>query len=164
MSFDSIYPSVIAGVISGTVTAILLVGAAAFYKGVLKSQKYVLEIPTDKFLSNPEFQRKVLHARNDDGQIVNRVYEFKRTRHGTWQATFRHTRGLGFQYKCFISFRAPYTAIDIIAQLEAEGFVMVDVGTGQLNRVFFILPYRPTALDPAGHDDHHSTNNHFWPE
>jgi hypothetical protein len=182
MVSQNVWPSFVAGVASGVVTAILLTVGYMFQKRILRSTKQDVNITPPQFLSNSNFWLGVLRARNDDGQIVNRVYRlkptrhgvFKRTRDGSWQATIRYPRHLRFQYKCFIgcpwkptsdaAMANKVKANRVIAELTAAGFLKASVGEGQSNRVFFIIPDTPTALDPARSNDDASTNNRFWPE
>ncbi len=123
------------------------------------TEDFEVMLPSSSKMKPPEFKFGVMHARNDDGMMVNRVYWFKKARGGKWRAVIRHPRNIGFQYKCFVDHPTSYSPQELMTWLFEEGHKNAAVGAGKPNRIWFILPDKPTAEDPAG-----NINNHYYPE
>ena len=126
----------------------------------------------------------VLHARNDDGQIVNRVHWFnlnplslsnplslqkptvqylgrtgelvspREIKRDIRVAGFRYPRRIGFQYKCFVDYEGKWTAKDVEDELRKWGVENPDEGLGRPDRIWFLIPGYPEA----------SRNNCVYPE
>lgn len=150
--------SVVSGVLSGIVTAFFL-GVAALLWQAWRTQPYVVHTNLPPPLAVPDIRLGVLHARNDDGQIVNRVHWFRPTRNGTWRATIRHPRRVGFQYKCFVDYGGSWSTCSVKAELVEGDFLEPDEGKGKPKRIWFLLPSHPMVTDPSG-----IRNNCFYPE
>ena len=107
----------------------------------------------------------LLHVRDgkdefpDKGPILHKVYWFKEIdRRGTLKASVRHTKKLGFQFKCF----ADYRGIDfnkLKEVLEKSGYLSVGEGAGKQGRAWFIHPDYPTYKTADKIE-----NNFFYPE
>ena len=154
--------AVIAGVLAGVLTgAILGIFFWVWERSVQRanSEVFKVELPISLRNQRPEFKLGVIHARNDDGTLINRINWFKQGRAGRWYAEIRHPRRVGFQYKCFIDYGSSYHSDEVIEWLVTEGYKDAKVGGGKPNRVWFILPGKPTITDPAGF-----VNNQYYPE
>ena len=158
------WEGVVSGIISGVFTTALLAGAVAVWHFLFRTEPFVLYLtpsPPVGMLGD-EFKYGVLHALNDDGQIVNRVHWFEHV-DGAMKATIRHPRRIGFQYKCFVDIKLPVgqgihlkAAIDLLTK---AGFNGVGVGEGKPCRIWFLLPDHPAPKDKTG-----LQNNLFWPQ
>jgi len=160
--FPEVPIAVVAGVLSGVITgAILGIFLWVWQRSVQRAttEVFKVELPMSSRIQGPEFKFGVIHARNDDGTIINRVNWFKEGRAGRWHAAIRHPRNIGFQYKCFVDYGSSWRSDEVIKWLAAEGYKNPSLGGGKPNRVWFILPDKPTAADPAGF-----VNNHYYPE
>lgn len=162
---------VIYGLISGVTTGVILGFLGWAWQrwvrwNTTEDFRVMLSISSEPIPSEmkaSELKFGVLHARNDDGMMVNRVHWFKKARGGEWYAFIPHPRNVGFQYKCFVDYpksHSPENLIEnLIKWLESEGYKDAAVGAGKPNRIWFILEGKPTAKDPAG-----NINNHYYPE
>ena len=150
--------AVVAGVLSGVITGAIL-GIFLWSIRRANTEVFKVELPMLSRIQGPEFKFGVIHARNDDGTIINRVNWFKEGRTGRWHAAIRHPRNIGFQYKCFVDYGSSYRSDEVIKWLAAEGYKNPSLGGGKPNRVWFIIPDKPTIADPAGF-----VNNQYYPE
>lgn len=154
--------AVVIGVLSGVLTgAILGIVLWVWQRSVQRANTEVfkVELPISLRIQRPELKFGVIHARNDDGTLINRINWFKEGRAGRWHAEIRHPRNIGFQYKCFVDYGSSCGSDEVIKWLVAEGYKDPRVGGGKPNRVWFILPDKPTIADLAGF-----VNNQYYPE
>jgi len=156
--FPEVLIAVVAGVLAGVMTGTIL-GIFLWLIQRANTEVFKVALPMSSRIQGPEFKFGVIHARNDDGTIINRVNWFKKGRAGRWRAAIRHPRNIGFQYKCFVDYGSSCRSGEVIKWLAAEGYKNPSLGGGKPNRVWFILPDKPTAADPAGF-----VNNHYYPE
>ena len=154
----SVVSGILSGVISGTILGIL-VWVWQWWVRRTNTEVFKLELRVSSRMQGPEFRFGVIHARNDDGTIINRVHWFKKGRRGRWHAAIRHPRHVGFQYKCFVDHGLSCRPEEIIKWLAEEGYKTPSLSKGKPNRIWFILPEKPTAVDPAGF-----VNNQYYPE
>ena len=177
--------SVISGTISGVVTALLLSFAALIWQ-IARTEKFVINLVLPPKLV--EFPIGILHVRNDDGQILNRVHwlhslrlhplrAYKPTVSSLGKPTepriinpreakrmmrtaaFRHPRRIGFQYKCFIDLPDKLAADSARSELTSWGFPENTPGQGRTHRVWFLVPDEARTIDAAG-----ISNNCHYPE
>ena len=154
--------AVVSGIPSGVVTGVVL-GVLAWawqrWGRWTNTEEFTVALPSSPKMQGPEFKFGVIHARNDDGTIINRVHWFRQGRGGKWHAAIRHPRNIGFQYKSFVDYESCCSSDEVIKWLAEERYENPNLGEGKPNRVWFILPDKPTASDPAG-----PINNHYYPE
>jgi hypothetical protein len=154
--------TIVAAVVSGVLAGAILGGLLWVWEWSVRRSKtevFKLELPSSLRIQRPGFKFGVIHARSDDGTLINRINRFKKDRAGRWHAEIRHSRDVGFQYKCFVDYGPSHDSDEVIKWLVAEGYEDPRVGGGKPNRVWFILPDKPTIADPAGF-----VNNSYYPE
>lgn len=106
----------------------------------------------------------LLHVRDgkdqidDKGPLLNKEIYFKELdRHGTFQASVKYAKHIGFQFKCFIDYKG--TSFDEIKTLLIKNkYESIGTGGGKQFRAWFILPEYETCLTIDG-----ITNNFFYP-
>jgi len=153
---------IVAGIISGLTTGIILSVFAWFWQRWVRftnTEELKVAIVLSSKMQVPEFKFGLLHASNDDGMIINRVYWFRKEGGGKLYTAIRHPRNIGLQYKCFVDHGSLHQSDEVSHLLALEGFKNPSPGGGKPNRVWFILSDKPTAKDAGAH-----TNNHFYPE
>jgi len=168
---------VVSGILSGIITAVVL-GMSVLAWQSLSTRPFIVTILLPKSLINRHIRLGLLHATNDDGQIINRVHRFNKSlrlprwhdadvhhiadvdlvlygpKEGLRSASFRFPRGLGFQYKCFVDYESKWSADQVKEELKKWGCIKPDEGSGKPQRVWFLIPGYPTA----------GLNNTFYPE
>ena len=167
---------VVSGILSGIITAVVL-GMSVLAWQSLRTRRFKVRIVLPKSLIDQHIRLGLLHATNDDGQIINRVHRFKKSlrsimldpdvehtgglmklgpgwKKGLRSASFRYPRGLGFQYKCFVDYAGEWSADQVSEELKKWGCINPDEGSGKPQRFWFLIPGYPTA----------GLNNTFYPE
>ena len=125
-----------------------------------------IHVPID--LVVPEIKFGLCYVRDGKEQtagepipIKNKAIPFKSVdTRGHLQCKVRHSKRLGFQFKCFVDY-STMPKDRVTALLTGNGFKSVSQGEGKPNRLWFILPeyaVHDTADNPP------LQNNFFYPE
>ncbi len=157
--YESITSGAVSGILSGLVTASVLALVALVGYRLRVISKYRLCLEHRPLFEDPNIKLGVLHAQNNNKQIVNRVYRPRQNKAGCWTVRVSFPRHIGFQYKWFIDYTKPWSGPELKRELEKACFTHVSEGKGEASRVWFVLRDKPQADDGAGH-----SNNCFYPE
>jgi hypothetical protein len=161
--FFSMKDLIIAGIVSGLTTGIILGVFAWFWQRWVRftnTEEFKITLIIPSTMYGLEFKFGVLHASNDNGIMINRVHWFRKKGVDKLRTVIRHPRNIGFQYKCFVDFGFSYRSDEVINFLSQKGYKEPNLGKGNPRRVWFILPDKPTtAAHPGG-----PNNNHYYPQ
>lgn len=156
---NAIFSGVAAGLITGTILALFL-GSWRWWSRWYTSEEFKVELKSlPKEIVTHEFKFGILYVQNEDGTIKNTTHWFKKRCTGKWYATIRHPRNLGFQYKCFVDNHSKCNFSQISTYLTNAKYRHVSKGGGRPDRIWFILPDKPTTKDARG-----NLNNYYYPE
>ncbi len=153
--------SLVGGALGGVIAAVTLAAIAWAYRKFIQSGTACIELNHREIFDHPGIQLGLLHAWNDDGQPVNRVYRPKHRDGTVWAARVSHPKHLGFQYKWFVDYGEGWSGDQVKASLNDAGFENVGKGGGRPRRIWFEDESRPKVNDPRKPS---ITNNIFYPE
>jgi hypothetical protein len=156
---EAIVTGVISGVVSGIILFFLYLSLQRVIRWCTSEEfKIVLEKLPENILTKG-FKFGVLYVQNEDGAIKNTTHWFKRRGKDKLYVTIRHPRNLGFQYKCFVDNRSGKNFSQISTDLTGLGYMHVSKSPDIRNRIWFILPNTPTAIDAR-----RNLNNYYYPQ